>query len=116
MWVFKKQTFVLTSSLISEFCAFTLALKQALWIKELLVGLGLKEKGDPIPFYSDSQNALDIFIKNGYLSATRWINNQYFFVKNEVNKGIITLYYINRQINPANIMTKLLERVKFKSL
>ena len=92
MWVSKKQTFVSTSTLISEFCIFMPVLKQAIWVKRLLVRLGLEDNTRLIPFYSDSQNALNVFVQRGYTKSTCWINNCYFFVKDEIEKGTIQLF------------------------
>ena len=112
-WSSKKQTFVSTSSTISEFTAFTEAIKEAIWVKQLLVALGIEKEG-AIPIYSDSINALELLKKEGYSKSTRWVDNKYFYIRDELNKGTIEIHWIEGNKNPADGFTKPLERVKFE--
>ena len=111
-WASKKQSFVASSSTIAEFCALTAAVKEAIWLRKLTVALGLEKPG-PVTVYCDSSNALDIVKRTGYSSSTKWVDNRYFFIRDAYNRGDIEFRWIDGHSNPADGLTKPLERVKF---
>jgi Reverse transcriptase (RNA-dependent DNA polymerase) len=111
-WASKKQSFVASSSTIAEFCALTAAVKEAIWLRKLTVALDLEKPG-PVTVYCDSSNALDIVKKTGYSSSTKWVDNRYFFVRDAYTRGDIEFRWIDSHSNPADGLTKPLERVKF---
>jgi hypothetical protein len=112
-WASKKQSLVAPSSTIAEYCALDRVTKEAIWLRKLVVAMGL-EKMVPTPIFTDSANAISIIRKQGYTPATRWIDNKYFFVKNAVLEGHVTFKHIDGNLNPADGLTKALERVKFE--
>ena len=49
----------------------------------------------------------------GYSSPTEWVDNRYFFIRDAYNRGDIEFRWIDGHSNPADGLTKPLERVKF---
>jgi hypothetical protein len=112
-WNSRRQTLVAPSSTTAEFCAYDLATKEALWMKKLLVAMDMIPQDEPIPIYTDSENAMMIVKKDGYKGTNKWLDLRYFFVKDHYKQKNITLEKIDGNENPADGMTKPLNKEKF---
>lgn len=115
LWGSKKQSLVAPSSTMAELIALDRAVKEALWVKKLLLQLRWPlDPADPIDIYTDSANAIKLTTKQGgYSTTTKWLDNRYFFVRDMVQRNEVKLIHINGDGNPADGLTKPLERIKF---
>lgn len=84
------------------------------WIKNLIEEIefnSLIEK--PIPIFTDSQSLIH-WIKNPKISnRCKHINRKYYFVRDDYEKGDITINYTESQKNEADILTKDLSKNSF---
>ena len=83
---------------------YLIALKQAVWIKTLIEELGFHLTA--VPIYGDNQGAIFIASNAMQESCTKHIDIWYHHIRE--------LMFVPGEINPANIFTKNLMRVKFK--
>jgi Reverse transcriptase (RNA-dependent DNA polymerase). len=114
-WSSKKQKVVAPSTTVAEFCALDSAVKEAIFIKKLAIAFGLDDKpGEPIPIYTDAANATFLVENNGYRPITKWLDNRYFFIRDAVTKQTVRLLKIDGKVNPADGLTKPLEKIKFE--
>jgi hypothetical protein len=113
-WSSRQQSIVATSSTTAEFCAYDSAVKEALWMKKLLVAMGMIQQDEAIPIYTNSENAITIVKKDGYNGTTKWLDLHYFFVKEAYKRKNITLKKIDGDQNPADGLTKPLTNKKFR--
>ena len=51
---------------------------------------------EPIPIYTDSQNAMTIVKKDGYKGTNKWLDLRYFFVKDHYKEKNIILERVDR--------------------
>lgn len=84
-------------------------------MKKLAIGLGLESANntDPIQVYTDAANATVLAENRGYRPITKWLDNRYFFVRDALAKGTIKLNKIDGKSNPADRLTKSLDKIKF---
>ncbi|GJV55483.1 gag-pol polyprotein [Tanacetum coccineum] len=100
-------------------------LKQAprAWYDELsnfLVSEGFsKDYGfhfDKIPMYCDSKAAIAISCNPVQHSRTKHIDVRYHFIKEQVEKGIVELFFVRTEYQLADLFTKALSEDRFKYL
>ncbi|GJS23238.1 hypothetical protein Tco_0451870 [Tanacetum coccineum] len=69
-----------------------------------------------IPLYYDSQSAIAISCKSVHHSRTKHIHTRYHFIKEQVENGIIELYFVRTEYQLADIFTKALLEDRFQYL
>nr|GEZ39193.1 retrovirus-related Pol polyprotein from transposon TNT 1-94 [Tanacetum cinerariifolium] len=69
-----------------------------------------------IPLYCDSQSAISISCNPVQHSRTKHIHAQYHFIKEQVENGIIELYFVRTEYQLADMFTKALPEDRFKYL
>ncbi|GJW35766.1 retrovirus-related pol polyprotein from transposon TNT 1-94 [Tanacetum coccineum] len=83
------------------------------------LGPQLKDYGfdyNKIPLYCDSQSAIAISCNPVQHSRTKHIHTRYHFIKEQVKRGIIELYFVRTEYQLADMFTKSLPRVWFEYL
>ncbi|GJS39715.1 retrovirus-related pol polyprotein from transposon TNT 1-94 [Tanacetum coccineum] len=73
----------------------------------------LKEE---IPLYCDNKSAIALCCNNVQHSRAKHINVRYHFIKDQVENGIVELYFVRTEYQLADIITKPLPRERFNSL
>nr|GEV72562.1 hypothetical protein [Tanacetum cinerariifolium] len=99
-------------------------LKQApkAWYDELsnfLMRTQLTDYGfhfDKIPMYCDSKAAISISCNPVQHSRTKQIDVRYHFIKENVEKGIVELFFVRTEYQLADLFTKALPEERFKYL
>lgn len=98
-WRSKKQQTVALSSCEAEYMALTYAIQEAKFLRQIISDLfGLKLK------------SVDLGVDNQ--GARNPVN--YHFIRDEVEKGNVKLFYVPTQQNPADIFTKPLNQKKLE--
>jgi len=112
-WNSKKQTIVATSTAEAEYVSASLCIKKLLWIKNILFELFHFKK--PITLYTDNR-ASKISMENGDLNPKlKHISINYHFNKDNIEKNIIKLSYIETNKMLADILTKHVNGTKMTS-
>jgi methyl coenzyme M reductase subunit D len=82
--------------------------QQALWMKQALVDYGVKLEN--IPIMCDNKGAIDLSKNPVQHSRTKHIEIHHHFLKDNVQKGNITIEKVASEDNIADIFTKPLKR------
>ncbi|KAJ9535146.1 hypothetical protein OSB04_un001776, partial [Centaurea solstitialis] len=85
-----------------------------LWMQSQLRDYGLEYK--KIPIYCDSKSAIAISTNPVQHSKTKHIDIRYHFLKDNVEKENIELYFVNTEYQLADLFTKALDEKRFKFL
>ncbi|GJS57632.1 hypothetical protein Tco_0652416 [Tanacetum coccineum] len=113
-WFSKKQTALAISTTETKYVSARKACQQALWIKQALVDYDINL--DDIPVLCDNKGAIDLS-KNPVLhSRTKHIEIRHHFLRDNVQKGNISIEKVSFEDNIADILTKPLKRESFNLL
>ncbi|GJW15784.1 hypothetical protein Tco_0019917 [Tanacetum coccineum] len=85
----------------------------------ILMRTQLKDYGfnyNKIPLYCDSQSAIAISCNPVQHSRTKHIHTRYHFIKEQVENGIIELYFVRTEYQLADMFTKALPEDRFQYL
>nr|GEY50109.1 retrotransposon protein, putative, unclassified [Tanacetum cinerariifolium] len=102
------------SSAEAEYVALSASYAQVMWMRTQLQDYGLNY--NKIPLYCDSQSAIAISCNPVQHSRTKHIHTRYHFIKEQVEKGIIELYFVITEDQLADMFTKVLPKDRFKYL
>nr|GEV68196.1 hypothetical protein [Tanacetum cinerariifolium] len=100
------------SSTEAEYVALSASCAQIMWMRTQLQDYGLKY--NKIPLYCDSQSAIAISCNPVQHSHTKHIHTRYHFIKEQVENGIIELYFVRTEYQLADMFTKALPEDRFK--
>ncbi|CAI7907423.1 unnamed protein product, partial [Closterium sp. NIES-53] len=112
-WQSSKQELIALSSAEAEYIALCSATKEGLYLRKLLEEVKLAQ----LPSFSlfcDNQSAIRIANKNGFANRMKHIALRYFFVKDEIEKGRLELFYCPTSEMAADYLTKKLGKAKFE--
>jgi hypothetical protein len=101
----KKQTLVALSSTEAEYIAGTHAVKELIWLRQLLTGLSFASNS-PTTLLMDNQLAIAIAKNPAHHEHTKHIEVCYHFLKKKVKENEIELKYVPTTEQPADAMTK----------
>ncbi|GJT42777.1 integrase, catalytic region, zinc finger, CCHC-type containing protein [Tanacetum coccineum] len=73
-------------------------------------------KFNKIPLYCDNKSAIALCCNNVQHSRDKHIDIRYHFIKEQVDNGIVELYFVRTEYQLANIFTKPLPRERFNFL
>jgi hypothetical protein len=83
-------------------------------VKKQLVVLNMITPNQPIKLFTDSSNRILIVKKDDYSKVTKWLDNRYFFVRDEYySKGVLEMIKVDGKENPADSLTKPLDGADF---
>ncbi|GKD00714.1 retrovirus-related pol polyprotein from transposon TNT 1-94 [Tanacetum coccineum] len=69
-----------------------------------------------IPLYCDNKSAIDLCCNNVQHSRSKHIDVRYHFIKEQVENGVVELYFVRTEYQLADIFTKALVRKRFEFL
>ncbi|GJY90588.1 retrovirus-related pol polyprotein from transposon TNT 1-94 [Tanacetum coccineum] len=113
-WSSKKQKSTAISSTEAEYIALSGCCSQILWMRSQLTDYGFKF--NKIPLYYDNKSAIALCCNNVQHSRAKQIDICYHFIKEQVDNGILELYFVRTEYQLADIFTKSLPRERFNFL
>nr|GEX66063.1 integrase, catalytic region, zinc finger, CCHC-type, peptidase aspartic, catalytic [Tanacetum cinerariifolium] len=113
-WMSKKHNCTTMSLAEAEYVALSKSCAQVMWMRTQLQDCGFNY--NKIPLYYDSQSAIAISCNPVQHSRTKHIHTRYHFIKEQVENGIIELYFVKTEYQLANMFTKDLPEDRFKYL
>nr|GEV12201.1 retrovirus-related Pol polyprotein from transposon TNT 1-94 [Tanacetum cinerariifolium] len=108
----KKPDCTAMSSAKAEYVALSASCAQVMRIRAQLQDYGLIYNN--IPMYYDYQSAIAISCNPVQNSRTKYIHTRYHFIKEQVENGIIELYFFKTEYQLADMFTKALLEDRFK--
>ncbi|GJX25693.1 retrovirus-related pol polyprotein from transposon TNT 1-94 [Tanacetum coccineum] len=113
-WSSKKQDCTSMSSAEAKYVSLSVCCAQVLWLRTQLTDYGFHF--DKIPMYCDSKATIAISCNLVQHSRTKHINVSYHFIKEQVEKGIVELFFVRTEYQLADLFTKALSEDRFKYL
>ncbi|GKB88571.1 retrovirus-related pol polyprotein from transposon TNT 1-94 [Tanacetum coccineum] len=113
-WSSKKQKCTAISSTEAEYIALSGCCAQILWMRSQLTDYGFQF--NKIPLYCDNKSAIALCCNNVQHSRAKHIDVRYHFIKEQVENGIVELYFVRTEYQLADIFTKPLPRERFNFL
>ncbi|GKE76921.1 hypothetical protein Tco_1543041 [Tanacetum coccineum] len=113
-WSSKKQDCTSMSSAEAEYVSLSACCAQVLWLRTQLTYYGFYF--DKIPMYCYSKEAIAISCNPVQHSHTKHIDVRYHFIKEQVEKGIVELFFVGTEYQLADLFTKPIGKIGFKSL
>ncbi|GJZ61696.1 hypothetical protein Tco_0617833 [Tanacetum coccineum] len=113
-WFPKKQTALAISTTEAEYVSVRKACQQALWMKQALIDYDVRL--DDIPIMCDNKGAIDLSKNPVQHSRTKHIEICHHFLRDNVQKGNISIENVTSEYNIADILTKPLKQEPFNYL
>ncbi|GJW89868.1 retrotransposon protein, putative, ty1-copia subclass [Tanacetum coccineum] len=105
-WSSKRQKSAVISSTKAEYIALSGCCAQVLWMRSQLTDYGLGF--NKIPMYCDNKSAIALCCNNVQHSRSKHIDIRFHFIKEQVENGVVELYFVNTEYQLADIFTKAL--------
>ncbi|GJS33303.1 retrovirus-related pol polyprotein from transposon TNT 1-94 [Tanacetum coccineum] len=112
-WSSKKQTSTSISSTEAEYITMSGCCAQILWMRSQLSDYGFAY--NHIPLYCDNKSAIALCCNNVQHSRSKHIDIRHHFIREQVEKGVVELYFVRTEYQLADIFTKALPRDEFES-
>ncbi|GJY96673.1 hypothetical protein Tco_0513583 [Tanacetum coccineum] len=109
-----KQTALAISTTKAEYVSAGKACQQALWMKQALIDYGIRL--DDVLIMCDNKGAIDLSKNPVQHSRTKHIEIRHHFLRDNVQKGNISIEKVASEDNIADIFTKPLKREVFNYL
>jgi len=110
-WRSTLQSIVTLSTIEAEYMAMTEAIKEAIWLQRLLNDLGTDH--DLLKIICNIMSAIYLTKNQVYHVRTKHIDVKFHFIREILDKGDIEVQKIHTKKNPANMLIKIVPRVKF---
>ncbi|GKA15644.1 retrovirus-related pol polyprotein from transposon TNT 1-94 [Tanacetum coccineum] len=102
------------SSAEAEYVSLSACCAQVLWLRTQLTHYGFHF--NKIPMYCDLKATIAISCNPVQHSRTKHIDVRYHFIKEQVKKGIVKLFFVGTEYQLADLFTKALSEDRFKYL
>ncbi|GJT72675.1 retrovirus-related pol polyprotein from transposon TNT 1-94 [Tanacetum coccineum] len=113
-WFSKKQTALAISTTEAEYVSAEKACQQALWMKQALIDYDVRL--DDVPIMCDNKGAIDLSKNPVQHSHTKHIEIRHHFLRDNVQKGHISIKKLSSVDNITDILTNPLKRESFSYL
>nr|GEV69519.1 copia protein [Tanacetum cinerariifolium] len=111
-WSSKKQKSTAISTTEAEYIAMSGCCAQILWMRSQLTDYGFDF--NKIPLYCDNRSAIDLCCNNVQHSRSKHIDICHHFIREQVERGVVELYFVTMDYQLADIFTKALPRHRFE--
>ena len=95
----------------NEYMALTTLVKKLVWLTQLLDEIGIQYQ-KPIEVFGDNVQANRLACENIITPGNQYIAHQYHFNKEKVEEGLISIHWVDTNLNLADIYTKPLTRAQ----
>ncbi|GKE33564.1 hypothetical protein Tco_1452886, partial [Tanacetum coccineum] len=113
-WSSKKQRSTTISTTEAEYIAMSGCCAQILWMRSQLKDYGFLF--NKIPLYCDNKSAIALSCNNVQHSRSKHIDIRHHFIREQVENGVVELYFVETNYQLADILTKALPRERFEFL
>ncbi|GKA77039.1 integrase, catalytic region, zinc finger, CCHC-type containing protein [Tanacetum coccineum] len=113
-WSSKKQKYTTISTTEAEYFSLSGCCAQILWMQSQLTDYGFEFYR--IPLYCDPKSVIALSCNSIQHSRTNHIVVRYHFIKEQVDNGMVELYFIKTTYQLTDIFMKVLGREQFKFL
>ncbi|GJW58114.1 hypothetical protein Tco_0104845 [Tanacetum coccineum] len=110
----KKKKSTAISTIEAEYIFISGCHAQILWMRSQLTDYGFVF--NKIPLYYDNKNAIALCCNNVQHSRSKHIDIIYHFIKEQVENGVVELYFVKMEYQFTDIFTKALARERFEFL
>ena len=104
-WRSKKQDVVARSTAEAEYRAMAVSLCELMWVRNMLAELRLF-RGDSLQLWCDNKSAINIANNPVQHDRTKHVEIDRFFIKEQLNRGVLTLSYVKSEEQLADCLTK----------
>ena len=111
-WSSKLQSIVALSTTEAEYVAAVSAGTELLWLRNLFTELGINSSTSPSPLFIDNQSALAVAKNPEHHGRMKHLDLRFYWLRDEVDKGTISVSYCPTADMPADMLTKSLSRDK----
>ncbi|GKB69253.1 hypothetical protein Tco_0930665 [Tanacetum coccineum] len=113
LWYPKDSSIALTAYVDADHAALSGCCAQVLWMISQLTDYGLGF--NKIPMYCDNKSVIALCCNNVQHSRSKHIDIRFYFIKEQVENGVVELYFVNTEYQLTDIFTKALgrERIEF---
>nr|GEZ37407.1 retrovirus-related Pol polyprotein from transposon TNT 1-94 [Tanacetum cinerariifolium] len=113
-WSSKKQKSTVISTIEAEYIAMSGCCAQILWMRSQLTDYGFVF--NKILLYCYNRSAIALCYNNVHHSRFKHIDIRHHFIREQVEKGVVELYFVMTNYQLADIFTKALPRERFEFL
>nr|GEY77392.1 retrovirus-related Pol polyprotein from transposon TNT 1-94 [Tanacetum cinerariifolium] len=111
-WSSKKQKSTAISTTETEYISMYGCCSQILWMRSQLTDYGFDF--NKIPLYCDNRSEIALCCNNVQYSRSKHIDIRHHFIREQVERGVVELYFVTTDYQLANIFTKALPRQRFE--
>nr|GEX92808.1 copia protein [Tanacetum cinerariifolium] len=111
-WSSKKQQSTAISTTEAEYISMSGCCAQILWMRSQLTDYGFDF--NRIPLYCDNRSAIALCCNNAQHSRSKHIDIRHYFIRDQVERGVVELYFVSTNYQLADIFTKALPRQRFE--
>ncbi|GKD02374.1 retrovirus-related pol polyprotein from transposon TNT 1-94 [Tanacetum coccineum] len=108
----QKSTTILTTK--AEYIVMSGCCAEILWMRSQLIDYGFAFNN--IPLYYDNKSAITLYCNNVQHSRSKHIDIRHHFIREQVENGVVELYFVITDYQLADIFTKALPRERFEFL
>ena len=112
-WLSTRQRTTAQSTVEAEYMASAEAVKEAVWWRAFLRGLGHK-LDTPTVLYSDNQGSIALSKNPHSHRRSKHIDVKFHLLREHVEEGTVALQYVNTKDMPADVLTKVLPPLKHR--
>ncbi|GJY94441.1 retrovirus-related pol polyprotein from transposon TNT 1-94 [Tanacetum coccineum] len=111
-WSSKKKKSTAISTTKTEYIAMSGCCAQILYMRSQLTDYGFAFNN--IPLYCDNKSAIALYCNNVQHSRSKHIDIRHHFIREQVENGVVELYFMTTDYQLADIFTKALPRERFE--
>nr|GEY92643.1 copia protein [Tanacetum cinerariifolium]GEY98741.1 copia protein [Tanacetum cinerariifolium] len=111
-WSSKKQKSTTISTTEAEYISMSGFYAKILWMRSQLTDYGFDF--NKIPLYCDNRSVIALCCNNVQHSRSKRIDIRHHFIQEQVEKGVVKLYFVTTDYQLTDIFTKALPRQRFE--
>jgi hypothetical protein len=117
-WCSAIQKVVALSTCEAEYMALGEAVKEAVWIKNFInnLNVGIHFDNVPIEVHVDNESAIKLAKNPEFHQRSKHIDIRHHFLRDHIRNGSFHIKWISGKENPADMLTKPLDPVKFEAI